>query len=206
VTTDHDDALRARLAALDPVPPSLPVDPPTSPRAQDLLERVMLTTEQTPQAAPAPRWRKPAAVAAAAAAVVAIGVGAVAMSGGDGKPTKAPTTLALTAPASGGGTTTNSCIAFSVDILRDMPVAFAGTVSAVGGSSVTLDVDRWYKGGDADVVTIATPEGNVSIDTVEFVTGKRYLVTATEGVVNSCGYTAEATPDLEKAFDEAFAP
>lgn len=50
-----DDALRARLARLDPVPPSRAVDPPTSPRAHELLERAMtLTTEQQ---TPAPDHR-----------------------------------------------------------------------------------------------------------------------------------------------------
>jgi hypothetical protein len=76
----------------------------------------------------------------------------------------------------------------------------------VSDSLVTLDVDRWFKGGSADVVTVAVPERNTSIGTVELVEGKRYLVTATNGTVNACGYTGEATPDLEAAFEQAFTP
>ncbi|HUR50950.1 MAG TPA: hypothetical protein VMZ11_02385 [Mycobacteriales bacterium] len=204
MTPDHDDALRARLAATDPMPPSLPVDPPTSPRAQELLERVMLTTEQAPDVPATTRWRKPAALAAAAAAVAAIGLGAVLLDDGGSAPTKAKTTLAL--KAQGGGPSMGSCIRFSVDVLKDMPVAFGGTVTAVDESSVTLDVDHWYKGGDADVVTISTPSSTTSEGIAEFTKGTRYLVTATEGTVNTCGYTGEATPDLQSSFDEAFAP
>ncbi len=54
--TPDDDALRARLARLDPVPPSRAVYPPMSPRAHELLERAMtLTTEQRPPT-PDPRF------------------------------------------------------------------------------------------------------------------------------------------------------
>jgi hypothetical protein len=207
VTNEQDDDLRARLVRLDPMPSSTPVDPSTSPRAQELLERVMLTTEHaTDPTAGSPRWRRPAALVAAAAAVLAIGVGTVLAGNEDSHPAKARTTLALKAPAAAGGPVMHSCIQFTVDILKDMPVAFGGTVTSVSADSVTLDVDRWFKGGSADVVTIAVPGFNTSVGTVDFVQGKRYLVTATDGTVNSCGYTGEATPDLEASFEQAFTP
>lgn len=204
--TYEDDALQAlrtRLAGLDPMPASLSVDPPTSPRAHELLERAMLTTEQTPNTASPSRWRGPAALAATAAAVVAVGAGAVFLGVGDSAtPTKARTSLAL--KAAGGGPAMNTCIMFSVDILKDMPLAFAGTATSVSADSVSLDVTHWYKGGTADVVTVATPV--TSEGPGEFVQGSKYLVTATDGTVNGCGYTGEATPDLQKYFDQAFAP
>ena len=203
---DPDDDLRQRLARLDPMPSTVPVDPSTSPRAQELLERAMLTTDDTPDtAAPTPLWRKPAVLAAAAVAVVALGIGAVA-SGGGSTPAKPTTTLSLKAPAAAGGPTMASCIMFSVDILKDMQVAFEGTVTEVGADAVTLDVDRWFKGGTADVVTVATQPGVTSEGGVEFAQGTQYLVTATDGTVNACGYTAEATPDLEASFEQAFTP
>lgn len=206
MTTD-DDVLRARLARLDPMPPTVPVDLPTSPRAHELLERAMLTTEPTPDTTAPSAWRRPAALAAAAAAVVALGVGGLVAAGDNGSATrKPPSTLALRLPDAAGGVSMGSCIRFDVAILRDMPLAFGGTVTAVDGDSVTLDVDHWYKGGSADVVTLATTGQSVALDGVEFTQGTRYLVAATDGVVNSCGYTGEATPDLAKAFDEAFAP
>jgi hypothetical protein len=40
---------------------------------------------------------------------------------------------------------------------------------------------------------------------VDFQQGERYLVTATGGNVNSCGCTTAATPDMEAAFERAFA-
>jgi hypothetical protein len=213
VRSEHD-ALRARLAQLDPMPDSVPVDPPTSPSAQTLLERAMLSTEPTiePTTEPTtdtarPLWRRPALLAAAAAAVIAVGVGGVVAigDGPGGSGSRPKTTLALHTQHS-SGPAMGSCIVFSVDILKGMPLAFGGTVTQVGDGTVQITVDHWYKGGDADVVTIAVPARNTSVGTVDFVEGKRYLVTATEGTVNSCGYTGEATPDLVKAFDEAFTP
>ena len=97
-----------------------------------------------------------------------------------------------------------SCLPFSVDILKAVPVAFGGTVTQASAGTVQIAVDHWYHGGSADVVTIATPPANTSVGTVDFAQGKRYLVTATNGVINSCGLTGEATPDLVKAFDQAF--
>lgn len=207
MTNEQDDDLRARLARLDPMPASIPVDPPTSPRAQDLLERVMLTTEQTfDPPAPAPRWRRPAVLAAAAVAVLAVGVGAlVAGSGGGSSPAKHRTTLALQAPPP-PRPGMNACIRFSVDLLKEKPVAFGGTVTSVSPGLVTLSVDRWFKGGSADVVTVGVPERNTAVGTIEMVQGKRYLVSATDGTVNTCGYSGEATPDLEAAFEQAFTP
>jgi hypothetical protein len=101
-----------------------------------------------------------------------------------------------------------SCIQYSVDVLADMPVAFSGEVTAVEGDTVVLDVDRWYRGGDAERVELIAPAGDTAalIGTVDFAPGKRYLVTATgEGAVNSCGYTAEWSPAMAADFEKAFA-
>ena len=98
-----------------------------------------------------------------------------------------------------------SCIRFDVTILADMPVAFEGTASAVDGADVTLTVDHWYKGGDATTVTLHGHEGAVALlGGFPFEVGRQYLITATDGNVNFCGYSGEATPDLQSAFDQAF--
>lgn len=167
----------------------------------------MLTTEQThEEPVTAPRWRRPAVLTAAAVAVLAIGVGAVvAGSGGGSSAARHRTTLALQAPAP-PRPGMNACIRFSVDLLKDKPVAFSGTVTSVEPGLVTLDVDRWFKGGSADVVTVAVPDRNTAVGTLEMVQGKRYLVSATDGIVNTCGYSGEATPDLEAAYEQAFTP
>jgi hypothetical protein len=207
-----DDDLRARLALLDPAPAGVPVDPASSPRAADLLESTMQTVElDTPSVdVPArPRWRRPALAAAAVVAAVALGVGALQLGGDDEPAVKAPpTTLALSVPAAaGGGPSMGSCIMFDVQILRGMPLALAGTVVAQDADSVTLKVDHWYKGGTADQVRIARPAGETSVALeggVAFEQGQRYLLTATDGTVNGCGYSGAATPELEKSYAEAF--
>ena len=202
--TSHDDDLRTRLSQLDPVPPSVPVDPSTSPRARELLERAMKTPMQVETfGRPGRVWRKPAVLTAAAIAVIALGVGVmVASSGNDSPKAKARTSLAL--KAGGSGTSMQSCMPFSVDVLKDFPVAFAATVSTLTDSTVTLTVGHWYRGGTADVVTLAQTPGNVSLDGVDFAVGKRYLLTASDGTVTSCGFSGESTPELERAFAEAF--
>jgi hypothetical protein len=146
-----------------------------------------------------------------AAAVVAVAVGAAVLAGAfdDPKPrpttAAAPTTVALAAPG-GGGASLGSCVPFDVKFLRDMPVALAGTVTAVDAGKVTLKVDRWYRGGDADQVTVSQPDpqSSVALDGVSFEQGKRYLLTATNGTVNVCGFSGLATPDLQKYYDDAF--
>ena len=200
--------LRARLARVDP---ERATDLEASPRAQEIRERVMRTIDEettTTPVRPAPGWRRPALVMGAAAGVAAVAVAAAVLAGGGERVTPAPrtpTTMALKANAA-GGPVMGSCIQFSVDVLRDMPVAFGGTVVATTPAEVTLDVDRWYRGGDADRVTIATPDGttSVALDGVEFTQGARYLVTATDGTVNTCGYSGPATAELEAAFGQAF--
>ena len=108
-------------------------------------------------------------------------------------------------PGGGTGTSAGSCIRFDVKYLRDMPVAFAGTATQMDDDSVTLDVDQWYKGGDADVVRLTHyNRATVSLDGFKFVRGDRYLITATEGTVNFCGYSGRWSQNLADAFQEAF--
>jgi hypothetical protein len=169
----------------------------------------MQTIDQ-PTAAPdsPPVGRRRNRMLAAAAALVlltAAAVGAlIATTGDDGAPgSSAPTTVALKIAS---GTAMTSCIRFDVKFLKDMPVALAGTVINVTDDAVSLDVDRWYKGGTADRVTISVPGANTSIalDGVHFVDGKRYLLTATNATVNGCGFSGLATPELTKAYAQAF--
>ena len=116
-------------------------------------------------------------------------------------------TLALNLPAAaGGGPSLNSCVRLSAEFLKQMPVAFAGTVSAIDAGTVSLDVTHWYVGGTAQVVTLAnstsptvTTEGGT-----DFAVGKDYLVSASEGTVSSCGFSGPATPELQQVYTEAF--
>ena len=220
-----DDELRVRLSQIDPLPNSILVDPFTSPKAQEILERIMTT--QIPDRNrnnSDQRWRRPALLTSAAAAIIAIGIVLVGVTSGGGLfPSKAKTTLALNLANGGitaGSTSTSSsasCVVVSIPFLREMPLAFAGSVTSIiiptlGDMTVTLNVDHWYKGGSTDVVTLTTMTGHALAPTTQvssegsfdFVQGKRYLVTATNGTVNGCGFTGEATPAFEKVFAEAF--
>ena len=212
--TADDTELRARLARLDPAGPGTAVEPVDGPRVATELERIMqtdLSTEDLARTdAPAPS-RRPWLMGAAAAAVAAVAIAASFVLGGDGDgggtpaPDKPKTTLALNAPTAAGGTTMQSCLMFDVNILRGMPVAFGGTVTDVQPDKVTVDVDHWYKGGTADVATVGVQDGStVALDGVEFTKGQKYLITATDGNVNTCGFSGPATPELTKSFEEAF--
>jgi hypothetical protein len=202
----NDDELRNLLRVIDPVGSSLPNEVADSAAAQRLLEEIMQTSTETPVAHEPPRrlrrraWPL-AGMAAAAAAVVAIAVGIVVT--GDEKDQQVAASLAL--PNSGA---ISSCLAFDVDFLAQMPTAFKATATSVTDTEVVLAVDHWYKsqGDQADVVTLQVAAGNTSatLDGITFVQGETYLVTATEGVVNGCGFSGLATPELEAAFESAF--
>jgi hypothetical protein len=86
-----------------------------------------------------------------------------------------------------------------------MSPAFGGTVVELTDSVATIEVDRWYTGGDAEIVDIQyTPGFEALIGTPTLEVGQQYLITATDGVVNGCGYSGLATADYEAAFAAAF--
>jgi hypothetical protein len=97
------------------------------------------------------------------------------------------------------------CIVFSVEELAKAPVAFEGTVSSVEGETITLDVDRWFKGGDASQVVLHAPAGmEALIAGIPFEAGSQYLITAYDGNVNYCGFSGPSTPELRTAYEQAF--
>lgn len=214
------DPLRERMARRNPVPSDAPVDPVDGPAARALLESVMNSPVTSgPTATPTPsderarpghrrrQWLLAAAAAVVLAAGTGIGIAAVIGAddgsnvGGGPAPARA-VTLAL--PQS--DPLTSICTPFDPAGLAAQQVAFAGTVTAVAPRAVSLKVDRWYRGGTAATVDITVPEGfTAALDGVDFAVGKKYLVSATDGVVGSCGNSGEATPELTAIFDKAFA-
>lgn len=216
----RDDALRARLAGLDPTRPGGPAFA-ADPTTDDVEERIMSTTQQPATTqdqhgrGDSARWRRAGQTrwlaAAAALVLVAAGITGVLVVRDAHRTisTYPPRSVALTAPGAGGAGT-SSCIQFDVEFLRDMPVAFAATVTAVTDQQVTLSVDRWYHGTAgqqrASIVTISLPGAttSVALDGVEFTQGKQYLVTATNGTVNGCGFSGPADPQLKAAYEQAF--
>jgi hypothetical protein len=108
--------------------------------------------------------------------------------------------------SAGEGDAMMSCLAFDTTFLAEMPIAFEGTATAVGDDRVTLDVERWFKGGEADEVTLVAPAGlEALIAGIDFQEGTSYLISASDGSVNYCGYSGEATPELTAGFEAAFA-
>lgn len=198
------DDLRDRLRAADPVA-TVPADPS---RIRTLTEAAMSSTlddtgrTSRPGGRRTPNGLRVLAAAAAVAAVAALGTAGLLVLGPDDPPAAAPEVLELALPP---GDVMSSCLQYSVEILAEMPVAFSGTATDVGEGTVRLEVDRWYRGGSADVVELENPTGPMtSIDGIEFAAGSRYLVTATDGAVNGCGYTAGWTEPMARDFAEAF--
>lgn len=217
-----DEQLRSRLAASDPMFDGVPIEPADSPSARTFLEAIMSTDTDTDTdttttntagstgadvLALEPRRRRWTLAALGAAAVGALAFAGAAIGGvfDGGEPNLAgdPTVLEL----SGGDADPMmmSCIAIDATIVAQSQVAFRGTVDAVAGDTVTLTVDEWYQGGDADIVTITAPLGmEALIGGIAFEPGQTYLVSAYDGVVSYCGLSGPATPELQQMYDQAF--
>jgi hypothetical protein len=197
------DQLRERLARLDPMHPGVSTEPVTTSSSRSLLEDIMNTplTDQ-PETAPKPRQSRWLVAVAAAAALVVIVGGTLALTGGPAGDPVAQEPLVLNAA---GDDPMAMCIMFSVEELAKAQVAFEGTVAAVEGDSVTLTVDEWFKGGDAGQVVLNAPQGmEALIDGFPFEVGVQYLITAYDGNVNYCGFSAPSTPEMRAAFEQAF--
>jgi hypothetical protein len=193
------DQLRERLARLDPMHAGVDIEPPS----RELLESIMSTPViEQPETAPeqrSNRWL--VGIAAAAVLVLAVG-GAIALTGGGTDPVASEPALELTA---GGEDLTAMCIMFSVEELARAPLAFEGTVTTVEGDTVILDVDHWFKGGDAGQVILNAPQGmEALIAGIPFQVGGQYLITAYDGNVNYCGFSGLSTPEFRAAFEQAF--
>ena len=198
------DELRERLARIDPMHSAVPTEPTTSESSQELLEKIMSTPlKEKEEQASAPRRTWTIAVAAVAALVLAV-AGGMALTGGDEAPVATGPPLELTA---GGEDIMASCIAFTPEALDDVAeLAFAGTVTAVDGDTVTLTVDEWYRGGDAAEVALIAPQGmEALIGGIPFAVSDTYLISAQGGNVNYCGFSGATTPELQAGFDAAFA-
>jgi hypothetical protein len=209
-----NDDLQARLRASDPMAPDatihVPVESPTSPTGRRRLEAIMSTptTEQStettgPQRTAArERSRTPWFAAIAAVAVAVVAVGAIAIGSGGDDAVVAGNPMELTA---GPSDIMASCLAPSADVLRGVEVAFAGTVTTIEGEIVTLEVTQWYVGGDAPSVVVTAPAGLEALTgSVPFAVGDDFLVSATGGIVNYCGLSGSATPEMQAMYDAAF--
>lgn len=183
------DEMRERLARLDPLPPGVPAR--TTESSQHLLEEIM--SNEVAVRSDTRKW-----LPAAAAALVVAGIAAAFALGGGGS--SQPLVL-----SAGHDDPMAMCIQFSVEELAKAPVAFEGVVTSADGEAVELDVTQWFKGGDADTVSLEAPSGmEALIGGIPFAEGESYLITAYDGTVNYCGFSGPATADLRDAFSAAF--
>jgi hypothetical protein len=188
-----NDDLRNQIRRLDPMHPGVSVEPID----RDVLEDIMTTDlKETPQPTRG-RWMAAAAVAAVA---LAVAVAIPALNNDD--PTTAAAPLELTAA---GGDIMASCLPVEAQYLAPMAMAFEATATGIDGEQVTLSVDRWFKGGEAQVVELHAESGmEALIAGFDFEEGQRYLISAENGQVNFCGFSGPATPELTAIFEAAF--
>lgn len=201
--TDDDSDLRAQLRAADPAR-RLPTLGPEGLNRE--MEQLMSDTTRTaPTGADThnartriPRWMPVAGIAAALAIAAAI-VAPLALGGSE------PTVEAL-APPTGGDIASGSCLTLEPATIAAQEQAFAATVIAVDGDTVTLDVTETFAGEVSDRVTVTQVDATSSdFSGVPFVECSDYLVGAIDGAMTGCGVTGEDTPELRAFYDAAFA-
>lgn len=202
------DELRDRLRAADPAASLPPADPS---RVARLLEDVMSTELTTENRETGTRDRSPLTwLVAAAAALIIAGVGLFAVLEHDEDPAAPPTAAddktvtELTAPSP--ETYDARCMVPSAEVLSRQQVAVEGTVTTISDDVVTLTVDEWYAGGPTDLLRVQAPapELQALVGSVEFREGGRYLVSASDGRVTVCGFSAPWSEDLAALYEQAF--
>jgi hypothetical protein len=218
--TDDDQDLRDQLRALDPAASLQPADPT---RVARLLEHTMSDDldndiPETRQTGVYERSRLTWLVAAAAVLLIA-GVGAFVLlerdtqdvpaagpdgaTGQSGGAADAATVTTLAVPANAGAA---KCAVPSAEILAQQELAFDGVVDDITDGIVTLSPTTFYSGEPTDIVRVEAPPevlGQLLLS-VEFAIGERFLVSAFDGQVSLCGYSAPWSPELEQLYVEAF--
>jgi hypothetical protein len=202
----NDDELLARLRAADPARThaAAPLD------LDHLLEETMTadTAPRTTISAPGQQRRRPLLMAAAAVIVAGIGLPWAITQNGDGnQPPPAAVPLALTVQQNtGAGGVETACAEVDVNTLRQYSTAFEGTVTSVNGDQVNLHVDHWYRGGNVTTVQLSdNHDGQVEFAGQKYETGHSYLIYAKDGQIPSCLFDAEATSQLRRLYDQAYA-
>ena len=216
---DEDPQLRALLGQSDPARSLTPADPEGLAR---LLEDTMATPTSSdletrtdlPQPSTDPRRRGPLAWLVAAAAVATIAGGGYAVvssmqddstvheAGHSAGPDAEPVVVTLEAPTAVAA----KCAVPTPALLATAEVAFAGTVTAINGDTVTITPSETYAGQSADQIEVVglRPDLRALGGQPDFQVGGTYLVSATGGQVSACGFSGETSPELQSLYDLAF--
>lgn len=209
-----NDELQQRLRRHDPAADA-PIHPVDGPRAAALMEQIMNTPmhSASPDASvprrPAPSRKAWWGFGVAAVALVAAGATAVIVNdSGSDSDTKSVTQATFDLPAASGGPATSMCIRVDAYQPTAGQPAFEGTVLSVGGGTVTLQVSKWYSGGDADQVVLNAADTSVPDPVLEggvaFTVGGKFLVMALDGQVVGCGVSGEVSPELTALYQQWF--
>lgn len=189
-----DKEIRNRIHKLDPLASGVETRSVTDESSRQMLEAIMdqPISGSNSQSGRRMQWFL------GAAAIAAVALGSFAIFGGG--PDAPPLQLAL-----GEADAMQSCIVLSAEVLADMPVAFEGTATVVNGETVTLSVDEWFTDGTATSVELTAPAGfQALIGGIDFEVGTRYLIAATDGMVNYCGASDVSSPELKAIYEEAY--
>jgi hypothetical protein len=198
-----DSELLTRLRAADPASSLPPADPE---RVAHLVEVAMSdTSTRTPESRESGTHnRSPLTWVVAAAAVVLIAAAVafgLANRGHDTAPTAGGSVTELSYQQQGG-----RCMVPNAAVLRQQTVAFRGTLTSMADGTARFDVTKWYAGGPTDVAEVATMPAALGglVRAAHLRVGDEYLVSATDGIVTSCGFTGPARGQLQDLYDEAF--
>jgi hypothetical protein len=118
----------------------------------------------------------------------------------------APTVTELTAT---GAASAGKCLTpeAAPEVVASQDTVLDGVVESISGSKVTLAPTRWYAGDETDLVVVEAPGAELEaalLSAVRFEEGGRYLVSATDGVVTLCAFTAPYSPELAAVYEGAF--
>jgi hypothetical protein len=152
-------------------------------------------------------------VAAAAAAVIASvgGFTIAGLTGGSTPQASDPNATTTHGAGVAGQTTTlgvaeqqGRCHTPTPEILGQYPQAFAGTVTAVEGDTVTLETTEVYQGEVGETVRVTAPAAvfDSMMSHVGFQVGASYVVAVFDGQMSIC-YTGTAAT-LRSSFEKAF--
>ena len=109
----------------------------------------------------------------------------------------------------GGEAASGKCLTpeAAPQVVSSQSLVVDATVESISGGVVTLAPTRFYAGEETDLVTVTEPGGDLQmlLSAVTFEEGGRYLVSATDGQVTLCGFSAPYSERLAAVYDEAFA-
>lgn len=188
-------------AARDPLDDLRRVNPVATdelPSASLARVRAMVQEETRREVPERRRWRPfPTATLGAGIAVAAIAVVMIVTAG------------VLPAPTgpSPSGLGVGFCVEqYSPETLERRSVAFDGSVTAIGGDSVTFAINRSYRGTQGSTITLAAPgmtgESVTSAGGPRFEVGQRYLVAGEDGFAWACGFSQPYEPDTAAEWEQ----